>query len=56
MMAKTACAKLSLAELASVRGAQADPFVLDLIEMDGRIILRNVQVEVGGGKPADGAP
>ena len=27
--------------LPPVRGAEADPFVLDLIEMDGRIILHN---------------
>jgi hypothetical protein len=30
--------------LPPVRGAEADPFVLDLIEMDGRIIFRNAQV------------
>ena len=42
-----------MARLASVRRAEADPFVLDLIEMDRRIVLRNAQIKVSGGKAAD---
>jgi len=36
-------------------GAKADPFVFDLVEMDGRIILRDIQVKIGGGKTANGS-
>lgn len=36
-------------------GAKADPFILDLVEMDGRIILRDIQVKFCGGKSANGS-
>lgn len=40
-------------DLPSVRGAKADPLVLDLIEMDGGIVLNGSEIEVLGGQPAD---
>ena len=43
----------SSGRLASVRRAKADPFVLDLIEMDRRIIFSNGKVQVRGGETAD---
>ena len=43
----------SSGRLASVRRAKADPFVLDLIEMDRRIIFSNGKVQVCGGETAD---
>src|SRR3984893_1574788 len=43
----------SSGRLASVRRAEADPFVLDLIEMDRRIVFSNGKVQVCGGETAD---
>ncbi len=43
----------SSAELAAIRRVQANPFVLDLIKMNGGVILNHIQIQIGGGEAAN---